>query len=268
MKRLTTQTKETLDDLIFEDRNKSYGAYYLRSTYDATIKKAFAFSIACFILIISLVSHFAFKPGETILTIVEMDSARIYECKKIILEPAASQSQNTHKSVKQENSLYTPVAKTEIIKKEDTKPETKPVAEPQPDPGNSGKLPNTNDGEKGGSTKTVTIVVENKEIDPGLVRDYAEVMPEYIGGAAALRKFIITNFRIPNWVEDNIRVKVFFIIDENGKVTDITVSQGTNSALSEEAVRVLNRMPDWKPGKMGGRAVKVRYFLPINIKMQ
>jgi len=102
----------------------------------------------------------------------------------------------------------------------------------------------------------------------GAILEHADEMPRFIGGEAALGKYIVTHFRVPNNLEDvNIRIELYFVVDEQGKVTDVSVITGSSPNLNEEAVRVVSGMPDWIPGKTNGSKVKVRFRLPINIRV-
>ena len=97
-------------------------------------------------------------------------------------------------------------------------------------------------------------------------RDYAEQMPAPVGGYEVFYKFISKNIEYPYKAKKlGIDGKVFvqFIIDENGKITNIKTIKGAGAGLNKEAERVLSLAPDWIPGKQGGRRVKVRMIIPI-----
>ena len=99
----------------------------------------------------------------------------------------------------------------------------------------------------------------------------AEQMPEYPGGDEALNKFIRENLKYPaSAAEGGVegRVIIRFIVDKKGTVTDATVIRGLNQACDDEAMRVLNIMPKWKPGKQDGEKVAVYFVLPIVYKLQ
>jgi TonB family protein len=100
----------------------------------------------------------------------------------------------------------------------------------------------------------------------------ADVMPAYPGGEEALQKFVEDNIQYP---EDAIQqgqeadVKVVFTVNESGKVTNAKVigDNDVEYALKEEAVAVVNKMPDWTPGMVNGKKVKTRLQLPISFKI-
>lgn len=98
-----------------------------------------------------------------------------------------------------------------------------------------------------------------------------EKQPVFGNSDDALVQYIAGNVKYPvEAKEKGIQGKVFvsFVIDENGKVTNVAIKQGANELLDKEAVRVISSMPAWKPGETGGKPVKVSYVIPINFKLQ
>ncbi|MGE5427275.1 MAG: TonB family protein [Methylococcaceae bacterium] len=98
-----------------------------------------------------------------------------------------------------------------------------------------------------------------------------EQMPEYPGGEMALRKFIAYNIKYPHSaVEKGIQGKeiVSFVVTKTGSVADAKIVSGVDPALDQEALRVVNSMQAWIPGKQGGKEVDVQYTLPINFALE
>lgn len=96
-------------------------------------------------------------------------------------------------------------------------------------------------------------------------------LPVFPGGEEALRNWLAENIRYPGEAKaDSIQGKVYvtFIVDEQGKVTDSKLARGASPALDKEALRVVNAMPAWKPGKHKGKEVKVSYTVPISFKLE
>ncbi|WP_321997963.1 energy transducer TonB [Draconibacterium orientale] len=109
------------------------------------------------------------------------------------------------------------------------------------------------------------------EEELSVILDFAETMPEFPGGQAALLSFLSKNVKYPVIAQENgIKGKVFvaFVVDENGDIYDVTLARGVDVSLDREALRVVKSMPRWKPGKQGNKAVKVRYTVPINFILQ
>ncbi len=100
----------------------------------------------------------------------------------------------------------------------------------------------------------------------------AEQMPEFPGGKQALLKYIANSIRYPAIALENgitgKKIYVSFIINEKGGIEDVNLLRGVDEALNNEALRVLNSLPNWQPGRQGGKAVKVRYTLPIVFEMR
>ena len=100
----------------------------------------------------------------------------------------------------------------------------------------------------------------------------AEEMPEYPGGMSAMMNFIMENIKYPKDAKKagkDGRVICSFIIDKEGKVTEVHVAQSSGTqSLDEEAVRLVSLIPDWKPGKDKGEPVSVLYTIPVLFKLK
>jgi len=109
------------------------------------------------------------------------------------------------------------------------------------------------------------------EKDKNGIYSNAEVMPEYPGGEAALSTFVENHIDYPqNAMDANTEgtVNVSFIVDEKGKVVEpMTVGNNPGNGLGDEAVKIVNKFPEWKPGTVKGKAVKTRLTLPITFKL-
>ena len=99
-----------------------------------------------------------------------------------------------------------------------------------------------------------------------------ESMPEFPGGQQALFKFLSENVKYPVIAQENGiqgRVICQFVVNRDGSIVDVEVVRSAGDAsLDKEAVRVIKSMPKWKPGKQRGKAVRVKYTLPVNFKLQ
>ena len=92
----------------------------------------------------------------------------------------------------------------------------------------------------------------------------AEVKPMFYGGSTELYSFINNNINYAKTKKNKGRVKVKFVINDDGLVEDAEVFESENIALNEEAVRIIKLLPRWQPGFQRGRFVKVKYTIPIN----
>ena len=122
-----------------------------------------------------------------------------------------------------------------------------------------------------------TFLVEKEIIQPKSLNTNEEIffvveeMPEYPGGEPALRQFMATAVKYPDdAVKKGIQGKVYvtFVVSKDGTVADAKIARGVDPSLDTEALRVVNNLPKWKPGKQKGQAVNVSYTVPINFKLQ
>ena len=103
------------------------------------------------------------------------------------------------------------------------------------------------------------------------VFDIVEQMPEYPGGQAALFEFISKNVKYPeDAVKKKVEGKVFvtFVVDTDGKITDVSLLRKVFPSLDAEAVRVISGMPRWKPGEQKGQKVRVKYTVPLTFRLK
>ena len=104
-----------------------------------------------------------------------------------------------------------------------------------------------------------------------MVYDVVEVMPQYPGGQTAMLKYIMENIKYPKQaMKEGIqgRVTVSFIVEKDGRVSNVRLLRSVQSALDKEAVRVVKSMPKWTPGKQNGKPVRVRFNLPVMFKLK
>jgi TonB family protein len=109
------------------------------------------------------------------------------------------------------------------------------------------------------------------KVDENGVHQVCEEMPEFPGGMAECMKYLSKNINYPeDCKKEGIqgRVIVQFVVDKDGSIKDPTIARGVHPSLDKEALRVLSSMPNWKPGKQKGEAVKVRYTIPVMFKLQ
>ena len=101
--------------------------------------------------------------------------------------------------------------------------------------------------------------------------EFVEQMPDFPGGEDALAAYLSKNIKYPKQANENGvqgRVVLNFVVNEDGDISDIKVVRGIGSGCDQEAMRVVNSMPKWKPGKQNGKAVKVSFSLPISFELE
>lgn len=121
-----------------------------------------------------------------------------------------------------------------------------------------------------GTEVLIPAVVEEKAVEDE-VYIKAETMPSFMGGGLeAFRKWVLENVKFPQIALENDihgKVTLSFVIEKDGRLTNIEVLQTPDRSLSEEAVRVLTSSPRWTPGKQRNRSVRVRYTLPVEFRV-
>lgn len=113
--------------------------------------------------------------------------------------------------------------------------------------------------------------VTAKDVIEGTVYDMVEINPQFPGGNQELMAYLAKNIRYPVTAQENGiqgRVICQFVITKDGKVENIKVMRGVSPELDKEAVRVIQEMPAWTPGRQDGEAVNVRFTLPITFRLQ
>ena len=128
----------------------------------------------------------------------------------------------------------------------------------------------TKKAEAGNNPTTVNVIGYSKDQKKADVFVIVEEMPEFPGGQTALRSFIAATVQYPAIaMENGIQGKVFvnFVVGKDGNVTDAKIARGVDPSLDNEALRVVNSLPKWKPGKQKGEPVNVSYTVPINFQL-
>lgn len=266
MKSHNTSTYPQWDDLLFESRNKEYGAYVIRKSYSTHLLISLSIAWAVLILAVaypSIVKFFkdeAPKKAEPVrtITINELEAPPpIQEAPpppKIDIPPPVKTiikflpPKVTEKEIVEEEEMPT----IEEIKQNDTGPENI-----------------EGDGEIVFEEPVEEVVDEGNGEDE--IFTVVEQAPEFEGGLAAMYQFISKNTRYPAKARRmGIEGTVFvgFVVDTKGMINDVTIIKGIDTDCDKEAIRVVQMMPPWKPGKQNGKAVKVRYVLPFKFKLQ
>ena len=262
-------------DLVFQNRNKSYGAYQLRKQNNETMTKAFCY--ACILLSSMIILPWIYGQMPRTMPIIEIpqppDPAEVnlsrIEEPKPIAPPSAQlpPREAPLQSIQYTNMVVAPADRTNI-----EPPSQKQIAQSVVSTVNVSGADATGInpveltvGVPGGIG--VTEVISEAKI---FSIDAIESYPEFPGGQEAFIKFLRRNLRYPGMaVESGIQGKVIlsFIIERTGELSHIKVVRGIGSGCDEEAVRVLSRSPQWKPGIQNDQKVRVAYTLPINFSL-
>ncbi|MEA2042622.1 MAG: energy transducer TonB [Bacteroidota bacterium] len=113
--------------------------------------------------------------------------------------------------------------------------------------------------------------IEENEEEDTQVFVVVEKMPEFKGGQLALRKYIAENMEYPVVAQENDiqgTVYIRFVVKKNGKVGEVQLQRGVDPLLDDEAIRVIKTLPDFTPGRQGGKPVNVWFSVPVKFKLQ
>jgi protein TonB len=263
---------EDIDDIVFANRNKAYGAYYLRKLYARHVITATIVAIGFSLAIIG---------ANLIAKALGNASAdeQAFRMKEVELLPPPPMDPNEPPPPPPPEVPPPPkVATVKFLP-----PEIKPDEE-----GKQEELPPEQDELKDKQISTVTqegttgedVIIEPNEgtgekevVDEGPKDEIftaVEIQPTFPGGYGELQKWLSKNIKYPKAAQRaNVQGKVFvsFVVDEYGRISNPSILKGLGFGLDEEALRAVGAMPNWVPGKQGGRSVKVRYQIPINFTL-
>ena len=265
-------------ELVFEGRNKEYGAYTLRRDTGKRNIKSMLLVFAVIIAIMAAVAakvaiENAFPKKVAMETDVELSKlAQKKEAKVEKKAPVKVEEQKVVEKVKSSVKFTPPVIK----KDEDVRPEEELKSQEDLNKNATaiGSFDVKGNDEAGGEVlkaKEVIAQPEPPKEEETKVFDVVEVMPTFPGGNAALFEWLSKNIKYPVVAEENGvqgRVIVTFVVERNGSITDVQVAKSVDPSLDKEAVRVVNAMPHWIPGKQNGSAVRVKFTVPVTFRLQ
>ena len=117
----------------------------------------------------------------------------------------------------------------------------------------------------------VPVAAPIEEEEEEVIFQVVEKMPQFPGGPQALFEYLSKNIRYPVIAQENGlqgRGICQFVVNSDGSIVDIVVVRSVDPSLDKEAVRVIESMPKWQPGEQRGKAVRVKYTLPVNFRLQ
>ncbi|MGF2414036.1 energy transducer TonB [Ferruginibacter sp.] len=255
--------KSDVLDIIFEHRNKAYGAYNLRKFYDNRLMK----SLAVMLGVVVVLSAFTFIPKKKVTT---DDNGLVTTYGHIIptlkeKEPVEKPKEQPIKKKVATVQFTKPMVVNNLIPVKPLDAITDSVAiATVTDPGKPGDIATVGDPvdiTDGGKGKEPAKEV----VDINTPTETAEVMPAYPGGMNALVKFLQKNLTNPRDMEEgeNASVKMRFVVGYDGKLKSFETVEDGGEEFNKEVIRVLKKMPDWVPGKSKGQNVSVYYTIPV-----
>lgn len=266
-------------DIVFQGRNKVYGAYQLRrGTGKRNIWSMVFVAAVAAVAYLGLAAYNSYQAAQKAKFEAEMEASLIETKKQAKVEkkteaPKVEQVQKVEK-VKSSIAFTPPVIKKdsevkpeEEMKTQDELKETKTAI---------GAFDVKGNDEAGGTVlkaveEIATPEPPKQEAEQNKVFDVVEQQPQYPGGMGALNQWLGSNIKYPVMAAENGiegRVVVQFVVERDGSVSGVHVVRGVDPSLDKEATRVVSAMPKWIPGKQNGSAVRVKYTVPVTFRLQ
>lgn len=273
-------------DIIFDGKNKEFGAYQLRRNSDKRHNRAVLATLIGLIVILvgayflGMYNDFRAKQHEAELQ-AQLEQQLAQMAEEVPEEEAPEEELQAVEAPEQEQALPEEILNTikdteiqiaadnevteDITSKDDVAESTAAAGATTFDQGT--------DNLEVVRTHKDEIIVEEKKPEPKKEEIFTAVeqMPQFPGGEAELMKYVTNHIKYPTMAaENNIqgRVVVKFVVKKDGSVGEVQVLRGKDPDLDKEAVRVVRTLPKFIPGKMNGQAVSVWFTLPINFKLQ
>ena len=253
--------KQKWIDMVFEGRNKAYGAYVLRKENPKMTLVALLIGASVFAALLALpMLDFGSDNEDVEETVTMVDMANIpppvEEVKPLLPPPPPPPPAPKIDEVK--------FVKPKVVEKEKVVEEIKTIEELKDKNVGAKDIKGRDDGKividmpSGEGDKDVKIVEDNT------VYVAVEVRAEYPGGMGKFSEFISKNYKAP---DEDVKGKVIvqFVVEKDGSLTDIKVMRDLGYGTGAEAIRVLKKMPKWKPGIQNGRPVRSLFSLPISL---
>jgi periplasmic protein TonB len=252
---------ENLDDVVFEERNKNYGAYFLRRSYNKNVTRALFLSTLLFLSVVSIPLIAGLMNREKHISI-----GPDYDPTYIPKPPDPDQ-------------------------KIDPPPETKPIEKIKPF-----TVPKVVDSTEIVDTISFIEMIDNtKDVNPPVINDSGPIvvditkkprfidptldsvfiivkeMPEYTGGLDGMYQYLSENIKYPiPAMETGIKgtVYVTFVVEKDGSISSAALLNDIGGGCGAEALRVVKSMPKWNPGRQNGTPVRVQFNLPVRFVLE
>lgn len=254
--------KAEILDIIFENRNKDYGAYALRKEYNKRLSIALS-SVLLLLITLFMLQSWNKKPTKNLPPLIEHDDTLTLV--PVVLPPTVPPPPSPTPLPAATIGYGTPVITKEDIR--DSVPSQEDLAR---------------DVQIGLKTTAGVPAIEIRppeSVNPGIgiqpaiepvkepeIFEISEIMPDFPGGKAALHRFLSKNLKIPEeGLEpgNSVRIVVRFVVEADGAISGIKFLQTGPIVYEKEVLRVINKMPKWKPGIQNGRSVPVYFNIPV-----
>ncbi|MGC4129224.1 MAG: energy transducer TonB [Bergeyella sp.] len=267
----------TLDEIVFENRNKEYGAYDIRHAYPKILTKSFIIGTVLFLVL--ALSPFIYMTIKRLTapdkTEVNAEMVNILEDEPIVEEIKEEEPPPLPPKVEEE--------KIEVIQNVVPEPVKAPKIETPPPPitkqletttglqNQEGvKTPSYTPPPPPPSSGKSTTVEVKPQVSETQVYSEVEQLAEFPGGINAFRNKVQSNFdtSVMNGDEGVVKGEVTFVVERDGSITDVKAT-GPNKTFNEEAVRTVKSVKNkWAPAKINGQTVRYRYRLPLTMQFE
>ena len=227
---------------IFEGKNQAYGAYRMRANSPKRHTVAMLIVVAIAIV------------GFTIPTLLKLATPE----QKEVMTEVTTLSKLAEPVIKKDEE----VSEDDEIKSQEELTSTKVAISIADVKGND---------EVNGADIADLKQVVTQAAEPEKVFDMVEQMPTFPGGQQELMAYLGKNIKYPTIAQENGtqgRVIIQFVVERDGTISDVHVARGVDPYLDKEAVRVVQSMPKWIPGKQNGKAVRVKFTVPVMFRLQ
>ena len=268
-------------DMMFENRNKEYGAYVLRrQTGRRNVISMVAVLLlfaAVMVFMIAKNAYEAYQKEHAVMDqVTELSALTQQKKKEAKVErkeiPVKQEQQQVVEKVKSSVKFTAPVIKKDDeVKPEDELKSQDEIMNSKVAVGALNVVGNDENGEVLKAKEVIATEPVKPKEEENKVFDVVEQMPSYPGGMGALMQYLSSNIKYPAIAEENGiqgRVICTFVVERDGSITDVRIAKSVDPSLDKEAVRVVSTMPKWIPGKQNGSAVRVKFTLPVTFRLQ
>jgi protein TonB len=252
-------------ELVFDNRNKEYGAYYLRQHYAGNMIKAMGITFSSLILFIGVGA--ILKSAPTTVVPIHHDPTIVVtltDIKQQVAPPKRQIELPRPQAPIKTTQLLQPVVGPDVLAK--TPPVNAQITGTIGQTNTPGTVIDPGPIETTPAGTGTQPVIDNS-VHP---TNGLDVMPEPDGGLNGWSRFLNKNLRFPSEAQDaqiSGRVILSFVVEKDGHLSNIVVDRSAGYGFDEEAIRVLKLAKPWKPGMQNGQPVRVKYMIPINFQL-
>ncbi len=252
-------------DIVFDDKNKEYGAYELRKHYNKRLRKSLSITFLL-VIVFTVLQSWKVPHRKGSLAFENFDSVRLTQVDLTADKPLPKPKE----TIKQPRQLAERKYQNIIVVKDKDVKDTiatmddlkdKIISDKNVNGANIGDVilakPTSN-----GNSETIATTEVEEHIKPVYK---AEFMPEFPGGMSEFLRFMKRNLKEPNDMSEEQKLVVIaqFVVDEDGNIGELKIIQKARPDLDAEVLRVIKKMPQWTPGMQNGRKVPVFCKLPV-----